>query len=143
MTSLGTVEIVVPKIPFNPRILDDDPVQLDILSAVITEMGYEPIATQTYEIWAMLACAGGSARAGDGWVPMTGPGARNKRPGARPRFPEGGVFDLDSNRQRFLTSLPRYFLTWFSRESQVTETRPLFTAPRARSMRKAGACREK
>ena len=49
MTSSKTVEIVVPKTPLSPCILDDDPVQLDMLSAVIVEMGYEPIPTQDPE----------------------------------------------------------------------------------------------
>jgi DNA-binding NtrC family response regulator len=42
-TSQKIVEIVVRKSLLMPCILDDDPVQLDMLSAVIAEMGYEPI----------------------------------------------------------------------------------------------------
>jgi DNA-binding NtrC family response regulator len=49
MTSSKTVEIVVPKTPLSLCILDDDPVQLDMLSAVIVEMGYEPIPTHDPE----------------------------------------------------------------------------------------------
>jgi DNA-binding NtrC family response regulator len=49
MTPSKTVEIVVPRRPLNPCIFDDDPAHLDMLSAVIAEMGYEPIATQAPE----------------------------------------------------------------------------------------------
>jgi DNA-binding NtrC family response regulator len=49
MNSSKTVEIVAPKTPLTPCILDDDPVQLDMLSAVIVQMGYEPIPTQDPE----------------------------------------------------------------------------------------------
>jgi DNA-binding NtrC family response regulator len=49
MTSSKTVEIVVPKTQLSLCILDDDPVQLDMLSAVIVEMGYEPIPTHDLE----------------------------------------------------------------------------------------------
>ena len=47
--SSKSVEIVAPKTSLTPCILDDDPVQLDMLSAVVTEMGYEPIPTQDPE----------------------------------------------------------------------------------------------
>jgi DNA-binding NtrC family response regulator len=51
MTSASpeSFEIVAPKKIFTPCILDDDPVQLEILSAAITEMGYEPFPTHDPE----------------------------------------------------------------------------------------------
>ena len=45
MASSKTVEIAAPKRALTPCILDEDPAQLEVLSAVITEMGYEPIPT--------------------------------------------------------------------------------------------------
>src|SRR6202011_4193393 len=48
--SAKTVDIVAPKTSLTPCILDDDPAQLDILSAVIVEMGYEPIPTHDPEV---------------------------------------------------------------------------------------------
>ena len=42
-------DIVAPKKLLTPCILDDDPVQLDTLSAAITEMGYEPFPTHDPE----------------------------------------------------------------------------------------------
>ena len=47
--SSKTVEIAAQKTSLTPCILDDDPAQLDVLSAVITEMGYEPIPTSDPE----------------------------------------------------------------------------------------------
>jgi DNA-binding NtrC family response regulator len=47
--SSNSVEIDAPKTSLTPCILDDDPAQLDMLSAVIAEMGYEPIPTQDPE----------------------------------------------------------------------------------------------
>jgi two-component system response regulator HydG len=44
-----SLDIVVPKKLLMPCILDDDPVELDILAAAITEMGYEPFPTQDPE----------------------------------------------------------------------------------------------
>jgi DNA-binding NtrC family response regulator len=43
VTSSRTVELTAPKKTLTPCILDDDPAQLDVLSAVIAEMGYEAI----------------------------------------------------------------------------------------------------
>jgi DNA-binding NtrC family response regulator len=43
MASTKSVEIVVPKSSLTPCILDDDPAQLETLSAVIADMGYEAI----------------------------------------------------------------------------------------------------
>jgi DNA-binding NtrC family response regulator len=45
LASSKTVEIAAPKRSLTPCILDEDPAQLEVLSAVITEMGYEPIPT--------------------------------------------------------------------------------------------------
>ncbi len=45
LASSKTVEIAAPKRALTPCILDEDPAQLEVLSAVITEMGYEPIPT--------------------------------------------------------------------------------------------------
>ena len=39
-TSSKAVEIITPKTLLTPCILDDDPAQLDMLSAVVAEMGY-------------------------------------------------------------------------------------------------------
>jgi hypothetical protein len=47
--SSNSVEINAPKTSLTPCILDDDPAQLDMLSTVIAEMGYEPIPTQDPE----------------------------------------------------------------------------------------------
>jgi DNA-binding NtrC family response regulator len=48
-TSGKIVEIVARKTSLMPCILDDDPAQLNMLSAVIAEMGYEPIPMQDPE----------------------------------------------------------------------------------------------
>src|SRR5260370_38952381 len=40
-----TAEIVAPKSSLTPCILDDDPAQLEMLSAVIADLGYEAIPT--------------------------------------------------------------------------------------------------
>ena len=40
-----TVEIAAPKSSLTPCILDDDPEQLEALSALVTELGYEPVPT--------------------------------------------------------------------------------------------------
>src|SRR5260370_1175490 len=45
MASSKTVEIVSPKSALTPCILDDDLAQLEMLTAVIAEMGYEALAT--------------------------------------------------------------------------------------------------
>jgi DNA-binding NtrC family response regulator len=45
MVSSKTVEIVAPKSSLTPCILDDDPAQLEMLTAVIAGMGYEAIPT--------------------------------------------------------------------------------------------------
>ncbi len=45
MVSSKTVEIVTPKSSLTPCILDDDPAQLEMLTALIAEMGYEAIST--------------------------------------------------------------------------------------------------
>ena len=47
--SSKAAEIVVPKKSLTPCILDDDPAQLELLSAVIVEMGYAPIPTHDPE----------------------------------------------------------------------------------------------
>lgn len=47
--SSNSIQIVAPKTSLTPCILDDDPAQLDMLSAVIAEMGYEPIPTEDPE----------------------------------------------------------------------------------------------
>jgi len=47
--SSNSIQIVAPKTSLTPCILDDDPAQLDMLSGVIAEMGYEPIPTQDPE----------------------------------------------------------------------------------------------
>jgi two-component system sensor histidine kinase BarA len=47
--STKTVEIVAPKSALTPCVLDDDPAQLEMLSAVIAEMGYEAIPTSDPE----------------------------------------------------------------------------------------------
>jgi DNA-binding NtrC family response regulator len=47
--SSKAAEIVAPKTSLTPCILDDDPAQLELLSAVIVEMGYEPIPTHDPE----------------------------------------------------------------------------------------------
>jgi two-component system, NtrC family, response regulator HydG len=44
------LEINVPKISLTPCILGDDPDQLDMLSAAIVEMGYEPVPTNDVEV---------------------------------------------------------------------------------------------
>jgi two-component system response regulator HydG len=49
MVSTKTVEIVAPKSALTPCILDDDPAQLEMLSAVIADMGYEAISTSDPE----------------------------------------------------------------------------------------------
>jgi DNA-binding NtrC family response regulator len=43
------MEIVAPKATLTPCVLDDDPGQLEMLSAVIADMGYEPIPTANPE----------------------------------------------------------------------------------------------
>jgi DNA-binding NtrC family response regulator len=48
--SSKTVDIVAPKTSLTPCILDDDPVQLDILAGLIAQMGYEPIPTPDPEV---------------------------------------------------------------------------------------------
>jgi two-component system response regulator HydG len=53
-----SVEIVAPKSSLRPCILDDDPAQLDMLAAVITDMGYEPILTPDPEEALRLVCHG-------------------------------------------------------------------------------------
>ncbi len=47
--SSKSVELIPAKTSLTPCILDDDPTQLDMLSAVIAEMGYESIATSDPE----------------------------------------------------------------------------------------------
>src|SRR5580693_10567195 len=49
-TPSATVEFATPRVPLTPCILDDDPVELEMLSAAIAEMGYEPIPTQDPEM---------------------------------------------------------------------------------------------
>src|SRR6266852_1866682 len=47
--SSKSVELIPAKTSLTPCILDDDPAQLDMLSAIIAEMGYESIATSDPE----------------------------------------------------------------------------------------------
>jgi DNA-binding NtrC family response regulator len=47
--SSKTVEIAAPKSALTPCILDDDPEQLELLSAAIVDIGYEPIPTSDPE----------------------------------------------------------------------------------------------
>jgi len=47
--SSKTVEITAPKSALTPCILDDDPGQLELLSAAIVDIGYEPIPTSDPE----------------------------------------------------------------------------------------------
>ena len=49
LASTKTVEIVAPKSSLTPFVLDDDPAQLEMLSAVIADMGYEAIPTSDPE----------------------------------------------------------------------------------------------
>src|SRR5712671_1789739 len=49
LASTKTAEIVAPKSSLTPCVLDDDPAQLEMLSAVIADMGYEAIATSDPE----------------------------------------------------------------------------------------------
>jgi len=49
-TPSAAVEFAAPRIPLTPCILDDDPVELEMLSAAIAEMGYEPIPTHDPEM---------------------------------------------------------------------------------------------
>src|SRR6267143_5435520 len=61
LASTKTVEIVAPKSSLTPCILDDDPAQLEMLSAVIAEMGYEAIPTSDPEE-ALKLIKGGQCR---------------------------------------------------------------------------------
>src|SRR5216683_3321755 len=47
--SSKSVELIPAKTSLTPCILDDDPAQLDMLSAIIAEMGYESVATSDPE----------------------------------------------------------------------------------------------
>jgi len=49
LASTKTVEIVAPKSALTPCILDDDPAQLEMLAAVIADLGYEAISTSDPE----------------------------------------------------------------------------------------------
>src|SRR2546427_1652191 len=49
LVSTKTVEIVAPKSALTPCILDDDPAQLEMLAAVIADMGYAAIPTSDPE----------------------------------------------------------------------------------------------
>src|SRR5260370_16386028 len=49
LVSTKTVEIVAPKSALTPCILDDDPAQLEMLAAVIADLGYEAISTSDPE----------------------------------------------------------------------------------------------
>lgn len=40
-----TDELITPRVSLTPCILDDDPAQLDVLSAIVSSMGYEAICT--------------------------------------------------------------------------------------------------
>src|SRR5260370_21956855 len=57
MVSSKTVEIIAAKSSLTPCILDDDPAQLEMLSAVIGGMGYEAIPTsQPGEALKLVRC---------------------------------------------------------------------------------------
>src|SRR5438445_4914105 len=49
LASSSTAEIVAPKSSLTPCILDDDPAHLEILSAVIADLGYEAVPTSNPE----------------------------------------------------------------------------------------------
>ena len=49
LASSRTVEVVAPKSSLTPCILDDDPAQLEMLSAVIADIGYETVLTSSPE----------------------------------------------------------------------------------------------
>jgi len=49
LASSRTAEIVAPKSSLTPCILDDDPAQLEMLSAVIADLGYEAVPTSNPE----------------------------------------------------------------------------------------------
>ncbi len=49
LVSTKTVEIVAPKSSLTPCILDDDPAQLEMLAAVIADLGYEAVCTSDPE----------------------------------------------------------------------------------------------
>ena len=49
LASPRTAEIVAPKSSLTPCILDDDPAQLEMLSAVIADLGYEAVPTSNPE----------------------------------------------------------------------------------------------
>ena len=58
-TSRKMVEIVVRKTSLRPCILDDDPAQLNMLSGVIVEMGYEPIPMHDpQDVLKLVQCGG-------------------------------------------------------------------------------------
>lgn len=59
MVSTKSVEIVAPKPALTPCILDDDPAQLEMLSAVIADMGYAAIPTSDPEEALRLVKNGG------------------------------------------------------------------------------------
>jgi len=40
-----TIEIASPKSSLTPCLLEDDPVQLQGLSSLVTELGYDPVST--------------------------------------------------------------------------------------------------
>ena len=50
LASSKTIEIVTPKSSLTPCILDDDPGQLEMLTAVIADMGYEAVPTSDPEV---------------------------------------------------------------------------------------------
>lgn len=49
LASSKTAEIVAPKSSLTPCLLDDDPAQLEMLSAVIADIGYEAVPTSEPE----------------------------------------------------------------------------------------------
>ena len=53
-----SVEVLAPRTSFTPCILDDDPEQLEILTELITHLGYEPIPTSDPEQALRLIRAG-------------------------------------------------------------------------------------
>jgi DNA-binding NtrC family response regulator len=52
------VKVVTTRASLTPCILDDDPGQLDMLAAVVTDMGYEPVLTPDPEEALRLVCHG-------------------------------------------------------------------------------------
>src|SRR5437879_11794534 len=71
LASSSTAEIVAPKSSLTPCILDDDPAHLEILSAVIADLGYEAVPTSNPEE-ALKLVVSVRLRSGLGYVEMRG-----------------------------------------------------------------------